>query len=86
VPVTKFHPRSAGRENSFTASNTGNREGADVAQLYLTEAAGEKDVRLLGFERVELHAGELRQVTVTADPRLLASFDAAAVSLQLITY
>jgi beta-glucosidase len=58
--------------------DVGNREGADVAQLYLTEAAGEKDVRVLGFERVELHAGELRQVTVTADPRLLARFDAAA--------
>jgi beta-glucosidase len=30
------------------------RSGADVPQLYLAEAAGEKRMRLLGFERVEL--------------------------------
>jgi beta-glucosidase len=35
-------------------------------------------MRLLGFERVELQAGEARKVTLTADPRLLARFDAAA--------
>jgi beta-glucosidase len=39
---------------SFTVTNTGKREGADVPQLYLTEAAGEKRMRLLGFERVVL--------------------------------
>jgi beta-glucosidase len=35
-------------------------------------------MRLLGFERVELEPGESRTVTVTADPRLLARFDAQA--------
>jgi beta-glucosidase len=63
---------------SFTVTNTGKRDGADVPQIYLTEAAGDKRVRLLGFERVELHPGESRQVTITADPRLLARFDANA--------
>jgi beta-glucosidase len=63
---------------SFTVTNTGQRDGADVPQLYLTEAAGDKRVRLLGFERVELKPGESRSVTVTADPRLLARFDAGA--------
>jgi beta-glucosidase len=63
---------------SFTVTNTGKREGADVPQLYLTEAAGEKRVRLLGFERVELRPGASRRVTVTAEPRLLARFDASA--------
>ena len=53
-------------------------EGADVPQPYLTEAAGDKRVRLLGFERVELRPGESRRVTMTADPRLLARFDAGA--------
>ena len=62
----------------FTVVNTGRREGADVPQLYLTEAAGDKRVRLLGFKRVSLRPGESRQVTVAADPRLLAWFDAAA--------
>jgi beta-glucosidase len=63
---------------TVTVTNTGKREGADVPQLYLIEAAGEKRMRLLGFERVELKAGESRGVTLTADPRLLARFDANA--------
>jgi beta-glucosidase len=60
---------------SFTVTNTGQREGADVPQLYLTQAADGKRMRLLGFERVVLKAGESKRVTVTADPRLLARFD-----------
>jgi beta-glucosidase len=35
-------------------------------------------MRLLGFERVELGAGESRRVTVTAEPRLLARYDGDA--------
>ncbi len=60
---------------TFTVTNTGKVAGADVPQLYLTNAAGDKRVRLLGFERVELKPGESRRVTITADPRLLARFD-----------
>jgi beta-glucosidase len=60
---------------SFTVTNTGDRAGADVPQVYLTEAAGERRVRLLGFERVDLAPGGARRVSVTADPRLLAKFD-----------
>ena len=56
---------------TFTVTNTGEREGADVPQLYLTEPRR----RLLGFERVELAAGESRSVTITAEPRLLARFE-----------
>jgi beta-glucosidase len=63
---------------SLTVTNTGKKAGADVPQLYLTEAAGHKRMRLLGFERVELKPGESRHVTVTADPRLLARFDGKA--------
>src|SRR5262245_50713448 len=63
---------------SFTVTNTGKRDGADVPQLYLTEAAGDRRMRLLGFERVELRPGESRQVKLTVDPRLLARFDAKA--------
>jgi beta-glucosidase len=60
---------------TFTVTNTGDRAGADVPQLYLTDAPGEQRMRLLGFERVELQPGESREVTLTADPRLLARFD-----------
>jgi beta-glucosidase len=60
---------------SFTVVNIGDRGGADVPQLYLTAAAGAQRLRLLGFERVELEAGESRRVTIRADPRLLARYD-----------
>jgi beta-glucosidase len=63
---------------TFTVTNSGERAGADVAQLYLTHAAGERRLRLLGFERVELQPGETRPVTLSVDPRLLARFDTAA--------
>jgi beta-glucosidase len=62
----------------LTVTNTGQREGADVPQVYLTQAPGEKRQRLLGFERVVLKPGESRHVTITVDPRLLARFDGAA--------
>jgi beta-glucosidase len=60
---------------TFTVTNTGDRVGAVVPQLYLTNAPGEKRMRLLGFERIELAPGESREMTVTADPRLLARYD-----------
>lgn len=63
---------------SVTVTNTSARAGADVPQVYLLEAPGERRVRLLGFERVDLRPGESRRVTMTADPRLLARFDANA--------
>jgi beta-glucosidase len=60
---------------TFTVTNIGDRDGVDVPQLYLIQAAGEKRMRLLGFERVELQPGESRSVMMTADPRLLAHYD-----------
>jgi beta-glucosidase len=57
-------------------TNTGERDGVDVPQLYLTNAAGDQRMRLLGFQRVELSAGETRRVTIAAEPRLLARFNA----------
>lgn len=63
---------------TFTVTNTGEREGADVPQLYLTAAPNEKRMRLLGFERVVLKPGESKEITFTVDPRLLARFDGKA--------
>jgi len=60
---------------SFSVTNTGDRGGADVPQLYLTAAPGEQRLRLLGFERVELEPGETHRATIEADPRLLARYD-----------
>ncbi|ORA34410.1 glycosyl hydrolase [Mycobacterium branderi] len=59
---------------SLTVVNTGNRRGADVPQLYLIAAPDGERLRLLGFERVQLDAGESRRVTIEADPRLLARY------------
>jgi beta-glucosidase len=63
---------------SFDVTNTGKRPGADVPQLYLTDAAGRKATRLLGFTKLELKPGETRHVTLTADRRLLADYDVGA--------
>ena len=66
-----------------TVTNTGKRAGADVPQLYLTDAPEGKRMRLLGFERVQLEPGESVHVTLTADPRLLARFDGKAKQWRL---
>ncbi|MCV7242381.1 beta-glucosidase [Mycobacterium mantenii] len=68
---------------SFSIVNAGERAGADVPQLYLTAAAGEPCLRLLGFERVELEPGETHRVTIEADPRLLARYDGSAGSWRI---
>lgn len=60
---------------SFTVTNTGTREGADVPQVYVTLPG--KARRLIGWDKPVLKPGESRTVTIKADPRLLASFDAA---------
>ena len=69
---------------TFTVTNTGDREGADVPQLYLIAAPNEKRMRLLGFERVVLQPGESKRVTLTVDPRLLARFDGKANQWRII--
>lgn len=63
---------------SFELANTGDRAGTEVAQLYLTASPGRLQQRLLGWARVNLAAGESRRVTIAADPRLLADWDAEA--------
>jgi beta-glucosidase len=62
---------------TFDVRNSGDRAGADVAQLYLTSAAGRRTLRLIGFQRVDLAPGERRSVSLTADRRVLGWFDEA---------
>jgi beta-glucosidase len=59
---------------SFTVKNTGQRAGADVAQVYLVSRNGERKQRLVGFQRVHLEPGQSQSVSVTFDPRLLADW------------
>jgi beta-glucosidase len=63
---------------SFELRNSGTRAGADVPQVYLSSAAGKPLRRLIGWEKVRLEPGESKQVTLQADPRLLAHFDVKA--------
>jgi beta-glucosidase len=63
---------------TFTVTNTGALQGIDTPQVYLTSGPGRRQQRLIGWQRVALRPGESRQVTVTADPRLLANWDEAA--------
>ena len=65
---------------SATVTNTGNRSGADVAQLYLTEpaAAGEPPRQLKGFQRVNLAPGQSSRVQFTVTPADISWFDTSA--------
>lgn len=63
---------------SFTIRNTGTRAGADVAQVYVSGDGWEAPKRLGAFQKVALAPGASKPVTVTVDPRLLATFDGAA--------
>ncbi len=59
---------------SFEVMNVGDREGADVPQLYLVKAAGRSVQRLAGFQRVTLKPGKSRSITLEIEPRILASW------------
>ncbi|HUB29573.1 MAG TPA: glycoside hydrolase family 3 C-terminal domain-containing protein [Terracidiphilus sp.] len=62
---------------SFTVTNTGAREGTEIAEVYarLPEAAGEPFNRLVGFTRVNLDPKQKRTVSVEIDPKYLSIFD-----------
>jgi len=64
---------------TFTLTNTGSREGSEIAQVYasLPAAAQEPPKRLVGFSKVKLNPGEKRTVTVEIDPKYLSIFDEA---------
>jgi beta-glucosidase len=59
-------PDDGGLEVSFTLTNTGDVQGAETAQVYLTlpDSAGQPAKRLVGFEKVTLQPGAQEQVTV----------------------
>jgi beta-glucosidase len=60
----------------FDVRNTGTRPGKTVAQVYVKPPFG--PVRLIGFEKVDLNPGESKHVTLYADRRLIAMFNADA--------
>ncbi len=62
---------------TFVVRNTGKRPGKSVAQVYVSPVAGgwEAPRRLGAFGKVELPPGASRELTLTVDPRLLASYE-----------
>jgi beta-glucosidase len=66
---------------SFDITNTGQRAGADVAQVYLTEDRPRIDrpaQELKGFSRVALDPGQTRHVTIPLDARSFSWYDVKA--------
>jgi beta-glucosidase len=71
---------------SFTVTNTGNRAGAEVAEIYaaLPASAAEPPKRLVGWSKVALKAGESKEVTVDVQQKYLSIFNVDQNSWQLI--
>ncbi len=71
---------------SFTVTNTGNRPGAEVAEVYasLPPSANEPPKRLVGWNKVQLKAGESKEVSVEVDPKYLSIFDVKQNAWQLV--
>ena len=78
---------SAAKTVRFTVKNTGSRPGTEIAEVYasLPQGADEPYKRLVGWVRVELAAGESRNVTVSVDTRPLQTFNEANESWTLTT-
>jgi len=62
---------------SFSVRNSGKRSGKDVAQIYVSPAAGgwESPQRLGAFAKLELAPNASQELTLTIDPRLLSNYE-----------
>jgi beta-glucosidase len=71
---------------TFTVTNTGNRAGAEIAEVYasLPAAASEPPKRLVGWDKVKLNGGESKEVTVDIDPKYLSIFNVEQNAWQLL--
>lgn len=76
----------AGDKATFTLRNTGTRAGVEIAQLYATPpaASGEPFRHLVGWQRVQLGAGESRQVTIQLDRRAVSVYEDSSSSWRLV--
>lgn len=71
---------------TFTVTNTGSRDGAEVAEVYasLPASAGEPPKRLVGWSKVKLNRGEAKEVSIDVDPKYLSIFNVEQNGWQLI--
>jgi len=71
---------------TFTVTNTGNRAGAEIAEVYasLPTAASEPPKRLVGWSKVPLKPGESKEVTVNVDQKYLSIFNVEQNGWQIV--
>ncbi|MGN6375641.1 MAG: beta-glucosidase [Sphingomonas sp.] len=74
----KAEPANGSIDASFTVTNTGQRQGMAVPQVYVGPLAGgwEAPTRLGGWQTIAVAPGQSQTVSVSVDPRLLATYDA----------
>jgi beta-glucosidase len=80
-PLAPSSNSSLNYEVSFDVTNTGRREGAEVAEIYVGEshpAVPRPQRELKGFARVKLALGATQHVKVLLDSRAFAYFDVSA--------
>src|SRR5262249_54848163 len=66
---------------SFELTNTGQREGSEVAQVYVADSHAKlprPGKELKGFAKIILRPGETRHVSVALSPRALSYYDPEA--------
>ena len=66
---------------SFDVKNTGGMEGAEVAQIYVSDQSAKAkrpERELKGFEKVHLALGETKRITLTLDARAFSYWDNTA--------
>lgn len=70
----------------FTVTNTGNRAGAEVAEVYasLPAAASEPPKRLVGWSKVQLKPGESKEISVDVNAKYLSIYNTDQHGWQLI--
>jgi beta-glucosidase len=71
---------------TFSVANTGSRAGSEVAEVYVAMPAstGEPPKRLVGWNKVNLDAGESKEVTIEVDREYLSIFNVERDAWQLI--
>jgi beta-glucosidase len=72
-------PNAGGAEATFTITNTGKRQGGDVAQLYVTfpPALGEPLRQLKGYKKVSLEPWASQRMTIPLDARAFSTWSTA---------
>ena len=70
---------------SFTVKNTGQREGAEVAQVYASlPDSSEPPKRLVGFSKIWLKPGESKEIMIPVHAKYLSIFDEGKNAWQLV--